>query len=488
MSSTLTEKTAWRFGDLLREITSPRLRAFTAVMPWLFYPTLAVVVFNYFEIHHNLWFLQLLDGYVIKMWMPPVLLFTLLLVKEPRKAWQRLFTGSLRYLHILLLLYVLFGFLSLVVNEEPYNIGKYGLIMFAPLTLYASIILVCGDRRKTEFVLTALFWSGVVLSLYVLYLYDIAGVESWRDRPFLLKYIWSDHVENFTLRLNYHQHHNYFAFSRTLKFIDEPAFAAMLAPLVLCGFHMAILSKTSLRGLYFIPAFFLLYTLLNAASRSAFIALLAALAVFLWFARKKPLHVIVILTVVAVMTLSNGFMQYRMIQLAGAIVSKIEDHSPIPALRETIRNMERKIESRVSLHPEGHVESIAKTSEDILASPLLGSGLSGLLSHYSSDGTGWGTEHNRYLYVAATAGLLTAVPYMLFIVALALACFVVVRRLTTDGADREIGVLLLTTVILFSIQILNCGIERYYYWVFFALAAAWLKNMTDGKRREDPAH
>ena len=239
MSSTLTEKRAWRIGDLLRVIASPQAKEFTAVMPWLFYLSLAVVVFNYFEIHHNLWLFLLLDGYVIKLWLPPLALVVLALAMTRRFGCFGLSLKGYGRLNLLLALYVLFGLMSLVRNESPYQIGKYGLIMFGPLTLYAAVVMVCDDNRKIEKILKALFWSGVILSLYVLYLYDVAGVDSWRDRPFYLKYMWSDHVEDLALRLNYHHHQDYFAFSRTLKLIDEPAFAAMLAPLVLYGFHAA---------------------------------------------------------------------------------------------------------------------------------------------------------------------------------------------------------------------------------------------------------
>lgn len=77
---------------------------------------------------------------------------------------------------------------------------------------------------------------------------------------------------------------------------------------------------------------------------------------------------------------------------------------------------------------------------------------------------------------------------MLYIGALALACLWAARRLLKDSTNRDIGVFLLSAVILFAIQINNSGMERYYYWLFFALAAAWVKNTIDEELREDPAH
>lgn len=458
-------------------------------MLWLLCLTAGIVVFNYFEIHHNLWFLQLLDGYVIKMWLPPVLLFLCLLTAGRKKMWGRLFTGRVRYMHGILLLYVFFGTLSLVINEDPYSVGKYGLIMFAPLTLYAAVLAICDDRRRIETLLVTLFWTGVVLSFYVFYLYDVAGLDSWRDRTVPMTYMWSSHAEDFRLSLNYHQGRNYFAYSRTLKFIAEPAFASMLAPLVLFGFQAASGPGARLRGLYYLPAAFLFYTLLNTACRAAFIAFMVALPVFLWLARKRKPHVLVILAIVATLTFSNGFMQYRMLQLGGTVLNKVGEYVDLPVPDKWIDELQRTIERRVEVHIDGHVESVPKTWNDIQTAPLTGNGPSALLAKYRGDATGWGTEHNRYLYIAAAAGLLTAAPYTLFIATLIVLSLLALKKQAGTDTDRlDIGSLLTAAVIFFFIQLNNCGLERYYYWVFFALTAAWVKITMNGEGHEHPAH
>lgn len=478
-----------RAGVVEGEIGSPRQDALTTVMPWLLCLTAGIVVFNYFEIHHNLWFLQLLDGYVIKMWLPPLVLAGTVLTATRRIDVIKPALRGYGLLNVFLAFYVLAGLASLLRNESLLQVGKYGLVMFAPLTLYAAVLMICDNRSRIETLLVTLFWAGVALSLYVFYLYDVAGVESWRDRTVPMTYMWSAQMEDFRLSLNYHQSRDYFAYSRTLKFIDEPAFAAMLAPLVLFGFQAAGRPGRTLRVLYYVFSAFLFSTMLYTASRAAFIAFMAVLPVFLWRVRRRKAHVLVILAVVTALTLSNGFMQYRLTQLAGTVLNKIGAYADSPILDRWIGVVQEKIAEKVLVHPEGHMESVPKTWQDIQAAPLLGNGATNLLTKYRGDATGWGTEHNRYLYIAAAAGLLTAAPYILFIATLIVLSLLALKKQAGEDTDRlDIGSLLTAAAILFFIQLNNCGLERYYYWVFFALTAAWVKITMNGEGHEHPAH
>jgi len=111
-----------------------------------------------------------------------------------------------------------------------------------------------------------------------------------------------------------------------------------------------------------------------------------------------------------------------------------------------------------------------------------------LLAEHATPNSSWHIEHNRYLFILSTSGLLTAVPYALFLLSLAgLTWKPFPARRKTPEPSIHLGILLFPALILFALQINNCGQERYYYWVFFGLAAAWIRNRTLMEHREHPS-
>ena len=510
MPETTVRKTASRLLSFLRNKISVGEQTLKDGVPaWLVFLATTVILFNYFEIYHNYWFLNLLDGYVIKLWLPPLTLL-IIVIAVKRHHGNLLFSLKENWmLNLFLALYICFGLLSLIRNEQLYFIGKYGLIMFGPIALYAAIVMLFRDNEQIVNVLAVLFAVAVLLSLYVLYLYDYVGVTSWQDRPYVMQYMLNNNVLNTKLSLNSISAGDFSAHTKTLAFVDEPAFAAMLAPLILFGLYQAVGSGKILLYLYYLPSFFLLHILLSTSSRSSFIAFTAGLIVFLWFIRKKVFHVIIILIVFTVMLTSSEFLKYRLWQIGGIITSKISDvivspkdapspgTAPPPAsiinrieeiLMNQVTTLDEGIKKKVIVNPEGHVESINKTMSYVKAKPFLGSGITHILERSRSDEMRWGTEHNRYLYILSTSGLLTLAPYVLFISALIFLSLRSRRKLArSQGAMFDIGLVLIPAVLLFAIQINNAGQERYYYWIFFGLAAAWIRNISHGKANENTA-
>ena len=122
--------------------------------------------------------------------------------------------------------------------------------------------------------------------------------------------------------------------------------------------------------------------------------------------------------------------------------------------------------------------------------PILGYGIGRLLAEHATAEGSWHIEHNRYLFILSTSGLLTVVPYVLFHAVSGCCCpgkrFRAGRGLREQ--DFHLGILLFPALILFALQIINCGQERYYYWVFFGLAAAWIRNTALTESHENPSH
>jgi|WetSurMetagenome_2_1015567.scaffolds.fasta_scaffold17260_3 hypothetical protein len=455
-----------------------------------------VILFTYFDVYHHYWFLKLLNGYVIKAWIFPAILLLFVL-------WHTLRCGSLpdhftglKFPSFFLCAYILFGSVSLAWNEDLYHAVKYGLIMFGPVMIYLAALLFLDDNRLIEKVILLLFWAGVLLSGYVFYMYEIQGYSSWVGEPFAMRWMWTRQEVQEILTLNYHSANDYFDYSKTLKLIDEPAFAAMLSPLILFGFFRAVRSSTWPGWLFYIPSFFMLYTLLGTAARSSFVAFIAGLVFFLWFIRTKRLHVLLIVLATALLVYSQPFMMYRIGMLAGAVLTKVSESTDGQKLQPVTRRLEvslKKLEAslgeRMPIQQDGHIESVTETIERTRNYPILGYGIGRLLAEHATSESSWHIEHNRYLFILSTSGLLTVVPYVLFLIALSwLAWKTHSSGCNVQGRCIDIGLVLFPALILFAVQITNCGQERYYYWVFFGLAAAWIRNMTLMESREHSTH
>jgi hypothetical protein len=455
-----------------------------ALLPFL--TGVAVILFTYFDVYHHYWFLKLFNGYVIKAWLSPAILLLLVTWRILRCGQLTDRLAGLKFPSLFLGAYILFGSISLAWNEDAYHAVKYSLVMFGPVLIYLASLLLLDTNAKIERILHALFWTGVLLSVLVFYMYEIQGYSSWVGEPFAMRWMWTQQEARETLGLNYYDAAGYFDYSRTLKLIDEPAFAAMLAPLSLFGFFLAARERSWKGWLYLIPSGFLLYTLIGTASRSSFIAFLAGLALYLWFIRKKRLQVLLIVIATAGLLWQQPFMLYRTGLLAGAALSRAveltggQSASPFKrSIDEWMKRLDDTVKKRMAIQKDGHIESVPETLVRARDYPTLGYGIGRLLAEHSKEGGSWHIEHNRYLFILSTSGLLTVIPYVLFLLSL---LWLSRKAFPAGQGLRELnvhlGILLFPALVLFAIQINNCGQERYYYWVFFGLAAAWIRNMT----------
>lgn len=464
-------------------IRSRRLKgAWADQIPVLHILCAGVIFFTYFDVYHHYWFLKLVDGYVIKAWLPPALLLLIAILLQCKNGSLKIIFQGLKYPIIFIAIYFLFGSISLVWNESIYYVIKYGLVMFGPVMVFFSIIFLIKENQFIETIIHLLFWAGVLISFYVLYMYDIRGYESWIGEPYVLRWMWTEQEAHDVLTLNYHSAGGFFDYSKTLKLLDEPAFAAMLAPLVIFGFYKAVKSPKWQCKLFLLPSSFLLYTLIGTTSRSSFIAFFIGLLLFLWFIRRKWLHVLVMLIATATLIYSNSFMVYRLALLSSAVYSKTIDSvekSKMPSWTSYLEKSLKKHDSSLTISKDPHIESISTTIERTRRHPLLGYGIGKILDEHAGEGMSWHIEHNRYLFIMSTSGILTVIPYLLFIVSLLWIAWKFLNNLSRNAPDTfNIGIILFPAIFLFMIQINNCGLERYYYWIFFGFAAAWIRNET----------
>jgi len=422
--------------------------------------------FVYFDVYFHYWFLNLTGGYVFKIWLPPLMM---LLCTAVVVLWKLNLRPNVKGLGSILAigcLYLFFGSLSLLRHESTYFAVKYGLVMFGPLMVLTIGLLAFQRESQISFVLKIFLIIGLLFCIYVLYLNDFLDYIALTKQPYILKHMWSDKTTVTSLSLNYVgdlTQKTFFARSRTLKFIDEPAFSAMLIPLVLYGFHLAAQNLTRWgRYLYFLPAF-LLWTMTNTGSRGSIVGFCVGLLVYLYFIREKKKDVRIILTLTFVLFCSNPYLLYRAAQTLGQVIKLLGG----PNFFETI-----------PINYDGHVLSIAKTFEAIKNSPVWGVGVSNFSGEFASPEWGMGVEHNRYLYIFATTGLVTILPYVCLIAGLIIKA----ARTVFKSLNRQsLGPVLLGSSIALAVHLNNCGQERYYYWIIFGFTAAWIKIETENQ-------
>lgn len=439
------------------------------------------ICLNYFEVYNHYWFIKLAAGYVIKIWILPVLLFCFLLFKELLAKGYSFPLKAVSGVNLFIVFYVLFGFISLTVHEQPYYIGKYGLIMFAPLTLYVVIVDFFRDSRALGNALKWLFISGVIYSLVATVYFNFVPSDEWNNDAIKVRYMLTDVTDIRALKEFKNIHgfgYGNYAVRETLPGIAEPAFGVMLAPLILTGFYYALNSAGLFRWFYYISSFFMFYTLTNTLARSSFVAFIIGLIPFLVHIRKRVKDVLIILLVITAIVMMNKPMQYRLIQLVGSIGQEVFDKS------STAQKVIDKVKTKIEFSGDGHIDSLNETLRNFKEMPFLGNGISNIEDKYKENR--WYAEHNRYLYILSTAGLLTVVPYITFILGLVvISRKTLLNKLKINQTLSDIGIVLYPSVLLFAIQINNAGMETYYYWIFFGLAAAWIRNSKSEDRNEN---
>jgi len=171
--------------------------------PLVFFFTAGVLLYTYFDVYHHYWLLKLVNGYVVKAWLPPAILLLFALWKILGCVSLSSRFAGLTYPTLFLGAYILFGSVSLAWNEGPSGAVKYGLMMFGPVTVYLAVILLFSDNRCIEKILLVMFGAGVLLSAYVFYMYEIRGYMSWIGEPLTLRWLWTRQEAHEVLQFNY---------------------------------------------------------------------------------------------------------------------------------------------------------------------------------------------------------------------------------------------------------------------------------------------
>ncbi len=434
----------------------------------LFWLLTVVTVFLYFEVQWQVWFLKLLNGYLIKVWLPPFALFWMLVLQK-LVAGKTTFTVVLnRTLIVSLFLYTVFGFASLAMNEAPYFMVKYYLIMVTPVILFMVVVSYFRDNADIEKLLKILFICGLIQAVYSFYAF-----ESWLAEGQPVREVVVTSRGNVIGAQGTDQYYSSVDQARVARFSDfsfEPGrFAAILFPFVVLGIYYGLVSRGFLRYGYWGASAFLCYLIMATVSRGAILASLVGLGVFFyWMVRLRWVKWWLILFVLVPIVLYGALSDTRFVYRLLLLLASMEWTSHAPFLVDLFHSY------GVTVRADPHLVSVSSTLRHAEIHPILGIGYTGM--HLGAEGSDT-PELNRYLAILGSTGLASAVPYVVFVISLMWISRKAIVRLYRDHRPGvELGIILLTCTSMFAIKLNNEGQESLYYWVFFALTAAWIRN------------
>lgn len=451
----------------------------------------AISVFLYFELMSQVWFLNILNGYLIRVWIPPLALFLFVLVKKISDK-EKLFKPD--FLNLSLLFYSLFGIISMLCNGTLFDAIKYYLIMIAPVFYYIFIIECFKNNDDIELILRVLFFSSIFICLHEIYLMVINNILPISVTKSIATNL-GNSVQLSEAFYSEMQNGEWVVSSRGLRSYEAGKVSAMMIAPILFGIFNYFKSSKKARYFYLVVSLAFIIFILDSMSRSGIISLCAGLIVLLGLlyknekTRRKNVAIIgfiIILVTIFYSVFLEPQVMRRCLQLLNFLdVDIINNYLE----KYGMENFGGGVNKETFLDP--HLKSIITTSKQITGGVVAAGGKFIFLMRLFF-GSGYITaeqvlrEHNRYFFIIASAGILTFIPYILFLFRLTFiikkTAFEVVSKVS---AGINLGHLFFACSIAFLLKLMNEGMETFYYWIIFSLASAWVRNVKrdNGEKR-----
>ncbi|OPY86529.1 MAG: hypothetical protein A4E72_01651 [Syntrophus sp. PtaU1.Bin208] len=431
--------------------------------PVLFWSVVSLLLFLYFELPNQVWFLSLLGGYLIKIWVPPLLLFLFVFIMK-FKSGKPLFEVNL--LNASLFFYCLFGLLAMLWNESSlYLAVKYYLIMVAPVWCYYAVYECFRDNRDIVRMLHILLLCTILASLYTGYLgwLDVHSPES------ILREIRTSQGNIVGIGgVAYYAEKGTIEYSRGFSVYEHGKYCAFLSFFIFFNALYYFKSEKRWRYPYLTISVFFLYQIIHSLARVGIVSFLAGYVVLLFSLyryreadRRKLLFFslgsgVVFLAIVV----SNFIVVRRFLQLLNVL--------DIGVLNQYLDTYGVYSFSSAQFE-DPHIQSSTESIKTSLAQPWLGQGFS--FAEYAL------REHNRYLFILVSAGVLTLVPYAVFFIGQAAQAISRVNFFfPAKTGEINYGYFFAACTIMYLVKMLNQAGETFYYWIVFALSSAWIRN------------
>lgn len=421
----------------------------------------SVTVFLYFELMTQIWFVKLLGGYVVKVWVLPFVLFIYLIIKKLGGKGDLL---KVNLINIMLVNYAVFGIVSMFLNETMHNAIKYYLIMIAPVWFLAVIIDNFKDNRDIELMIKVLLICSFLLSVYT---YNLQ-LQYKKSPSSITRKIIAHHGGELELSeaafVEKGVEH-----SRGLRGYEHGKYCGMLAPAILFSILFLLKSGRKIKYIYIAISFFMIFQIIKTLSRSGIVSTFIGIVVLIsciYIHEKKGRTKIFLFSLLIFVPIIIYLFEYqfnavlRLVQLLNILgINQIDNYLYTYGLTS--------FSSDAYLDP--HYLYYGESLDVFVKNPIFGIGYR--FSELVLRG------HNRYLFILTSSGLITFIPYILFLIGLTILIrkgMLNFRHYKPSGINY--GYFFYACNIMFLFKLLNEGMETFYYWIFFALAIAWIRN------------
>lgn len=420
------------------------------------------VIMIYFQVYWHYWFVKMLGSYIVNTLLPIMVIFLAFIVREFVYESVKIKKRKTQYILIPLFLYVLFASSSIILNEQGFNdIKRYHIYIFSPVIIFIGIsgIYIYRKNEAIKSVLKNLFIFGIIFSIYVFFTYSL--FPSTVSEMTVLETnrgevsgntggsYGIDSLENSVIRY-------------TIPGISSTTYGPFLAPLIFIGFYLRKSAVRELKIFYTVFILFLVFCIFKTVSRGPVIALIAGTAYLAWWRWFNPKQVIFagIILVISFLTFAKMIFLRLLMTLAAFF--------PI--------NVSYLVGYNVSDHIayDPRRLSIGNTLSHIGQHPFWGMGMSNLI-----EAQNFAKEHNNYLSIAASFGLLTLVFYMLFVILLFIMVHNSIKKVSNNQPMRDMGIILGAGLLALMVYLNFAPAEFHFIWVWFGLTAAWLRNCED---------
>lgn len=438
----------------------------------IFIAIAAVIIFLYFEMMTNILFLKLLRGYLIKVWVIPLVLFALVCVR-------RIFSSEVKMEKSdwLLVLYSISGFIAMCMGEETmYFTFKFYLIMIAPVWFYFVILELFRDNEDIELMLKVLFFASVGYAA-LSFLFNI----SYQHSPYMNELNVVTSAGNVVAVTEAHFDYQGELFSRGMLSVENSKYCGMLAPAVLLGLIYFLRAESKIKYLYFVCSLFMLWEIMKTMSRAGIMTIVVGAAVAVYcvfmnerFRRKK------IMLFSALFLLLAGFYTVKYQSVTVLRLLQPLNVFEIQSINEFLFR-HNILEFSTDSYADPHWDTVAMSLDTFKQSPYFGMGYS-----YAQF---FLREHCRYLFILASAGLMTFVPYVLFLLTAVWKSGRNMKRYRRINQPVfNYGYIFFACNVMFVAKLFNEGMETFYYWIVIALSMAWIRNCERIEATESADH
>lgn len=429
----------------------------------------SAIIMIYFQIYWHYWFVKLLGGYVVNTLLPIMLLFFVFIIREfVSHDTNRIKKRKIYYLLILLFYYFLFASASILLNEQGFkNIKSYFIYIYSPVLLFVSILGLYLYRKieNIKFTLNVLFILSVIFSIYVTITYSVDPL-SVSEFPVLETNrgdVKADTGAAFGVR-------DLSMIRYTIPGISSTTYGPLLVLLIFVGLYFRK-NVGKLRYLYFCAVLFLIFCVFMTVSRGPLVSLIAGMIYLTWWRWFKLKEVVFATLILIISIFTFAKLSFLRLIITFAAFIPID----VPYLGDDVQNLIIEDPRRMS---------IKETLSYIYQHPFWGMGMSNLINVQDSS---YGKEHNNYLSIAASFGIPTLIFYILFVILLFIMIHRNIEKLSRNTSMRDMGITFGAGIFALIIYLNFAPAEFHFIWIWFGLAAAWLRNCEDGFLFKKPA-